>query len=168
MDYKDFKTFYKDNYLRAFHLALRILRDEEMGRDVVADAYESIWRQMAATGDERAANVSYLLTIVRNACLDALRKKKHKDAYAELMLKQAERTVDSQQAVMEHEQQVEMVMEALDQLTPRTQEIVRACYIDRKKYREAALLFQCSESAIRKHLQKALTFLRQKFKEQDF
>ena len=51
MDYKDFKTFYKDNYLRAFHLALRILRDEEMGRDVVAGAYESIWRQMTATGD---------------------------------------------------------------------------------------------------------------------
>lgn len=168
MDYNDFKTFYKDNYLRAFNLALCILRDEEAGRDVVADAFESVWRQMATTDGERVVHASYLLTIVRNASLDALRRKKHKDAYAELMLKQAERTVDSQQAVMEHEQKVAMVMDALDELTPRTQEIVKACYIDRKKYREAAQLFQCSESAIRKHLQKAVTFLRQKFKEEDF
>ncbi|MGN0280749.1 MAG: RNA polymerase sigma factor [Prevotella sp.] len=165
MDYDEFKTFYKDNYLHAFNLALRFLRDDEASRDVVADAFESIWKQVSADDKGRSANTSYLLTTVRNACLDHLRKRKIRDSYAELMLMQSERLADSQQVVMEHDQRVAMVMEALDELTPRTRQILEACYIERKKYKEAAELFQCSESAIKKHLHKAVSFLRQKFKE---
>lgn len=168
MDYDEFREFYKDNYMRAFNLALRFLRDDEAGRDVVADAFETIWKRVASGDTTKPVGVSFLLTVVRNACLDHLRKRKIRDSYSEMMLQQSETTTDSPQALLEHEQKVTMVMDALDELTPRTKQIVNACFIERIKYREAAELFKCSESAIKKHLQKAVAFLKQKFKEQDF
>lgn len=168
MDYTEFKAFYKDNYMRAFNLALRFLRDEEVGKDVVADAFESVWRHVSSSKDGCPATVFYLLTAVRNASLDQLRKRKIRDSYAELMIMQADRFADSQQVDIELEQKVTMVMKALDELPAKTRQIVYECYIERKKYREIAQLFNCSESAIKKHLKKAILFLRQKFKEEDF
>lgn len=59
-------------------------------------------------------------------------------------------------------------MDTLEELTPRTQQIVRLCYVERKKYREVAMELGISESAVKKHIMQALSYMRQKFRGHKF
>ncbi|MDY4645071.1 RNA polymerase sigma factor, partial [Prevotella sp.] len=52
--------------------------------------------------------------------------------------------------------------------TPRTRQILKLCYVERKKYREVAVELQISESAVKKHIMQALSYMRQKFRTRQF
>lgn len=67
-----------------------------------------------------------------------------------------------------HEEKIKAIMGALIELTPRTQQIVQLCYVEHKKYREVAAELDISESAVKKHIMQALSYMRQKFKGAEF
>ena len=67
-----------------------------------------------------------------------------------------------------HEEKIKAIMGALTELTPRTQQIVQLCYVEHKKYREVAAELDISESAVKKHIMQALSYMRQKFKDAEF
>ena len=72
MNKTGFEAFFKEKYSQAYFLALRILHDDEASKDVVADAFELVWRR---TQQEKIENISaYLMMSVRNVCLDYIRK----------------------------------------------------------------------------------------------
>lgn len=50
----------------------------------------------------------------------------------------------------------------MSNLKPSTRQILEACYIDKKKYREVAEEMNMSTSAVKKNLTKALNLLREK------
>ena len=164
MEHKQFETFFRANYNKAFFLALRLLHDEEASRDVVADSFEKVWGRME--GNKLNVNNldAYLLVVVRNMALEWLRKMELHDRYAKMELHHQERACIDQQTLTEREQRMAALMAALEELTPRTQTIVNLCYVERKKYREVAKELGISESAVKKHIMQALSFLRQKFK----
>ena len=60
------------------------------------------------------------------------------------------------------------IMEAVNLLTPRTQQVLKACYVERKKYKEVAEELNISKSAVKKHIMNALKTLREKFRNDDF
>lgn len=155
----DFEAFFKKNYSSAYYLALSIVHDEEASRDIVADSFEYLFAHSEDFSDSERRN--YLYVIVRNKCADHYRKKTVRDNYAEYVIHTAKKgeTGDWQ----EHEMMVEQVMEAINELTPRTREIITAHYIGRKKYYEVAEDLGISESAVKKHIMQALRFLRTKF-----
>ena len=45
MNKTGFEAFFKEKYSQAYFLALRILHDDEASKDVVADAFELVWRR---------------------------------------------------------------------------------------------------------------------------
>ena len=159
-----FESFFRGNYPKAFYLALRHLHDEEVCRDLVADAFEHVWKKVE-TSDEDIANMdSYLFTTVRNRCIGYLRKQQTVSKFAKMELHSMERCYEENFDFQRRELYIEEVMKALDELTPKTRHIVKACYGERKKYREVASELAISESTVKKHIMQALSFLRQKFK----
>ncbi|MBD9271926.1 MAG: hypothetical protein EGS53_03415 [Prevotella sp.] len=46
MDRQSFEKLFKDNYSKAYYLALRILHDNEVSKDVVSDAFELVWKRV--------------------------------------------------------------------------------------------------------------------------
>ena len=46
MDKASFEQLFRDNYGKAYYLALRILHDDEASKDVVSDAFELVWKRV--------------------------------------------------------------------------------------------------------------------------
>ena len=167
MEHSRFESFFRANYSKAYFLALRLLHDEDAGRDVVADSFEKVWLKAAENEDSIADLDSYLMTTVRNNSLEWLRRQQLHSRYARMEIHQLSKIADDISLTMEREQRQERLSEAMEELTPRTQPIVKACFVDRKKYREVAAELNISESGVKKHIVHALSFLRQKFKNSD-
>jgi len=67
------RTFVRRYQQRVFGLALTILHDRQGAEDVAQEAFVRVWRHAGAF-DARRGNVApWVLTITRNAALDALR-----------------------------------------------------------------------------------------------
>ena len=162
MDKASFEQLFRDNYGKAYYLALRILHDDEASKDVVADAFELVWRRLQASDVDKLS--SYLLTAVKNVCLDYIRKQNIRNRYVQASVQAVGKLSFNPEEVDLHEEKIQTIMRSLDELTPRTQQIVTMCYVQRKKYREVAEELGISESAVKKHIMQALSYMRQKFK----
>lgn len=166
MDKKCFEAFFKEKYSQAYFLALRILHDDEASKDVVADAFELVLRR---TKQEKVDNISaYLMTSVRNVCLDYIRKQNVRSHYVQASVLATEQLVHNPDQWDVREERIQAIMGSLDELTPRTRQILKLCYVERKKYREVAVELQISESAVKKHIMQALSYMRQKFRTRQF
>ena len=162
MDKVSFEQLFRDNYGKAYYLALRILHDDEASKDVVADAFELVWRRLQDSDVDKLS--SYLLTAVKNVCLDYIRKQNIRNRYVQASVQAVGKLSFNSEEVDLHEEKIQTIMRSLDELTPRTQQIVTMCYVQRKKYREVAEELGISESAVKKHIMQALSYMRQKFK----
>ena len=166
MGRQSFEKLFKDNYSKAYYLALRILHDDEASKDVVSDAFELVWRKLK---HEEVDNVSsYLLKTVRSACLDYIRKQDIRSKFVQASMRDIETKTPIFETWDIHEEKIQAIMDTLEELTPRTQQIVRLCYVERKKYREVAMELGISESAVKKHIMQALSYMRQKFRGHKF
>ena len=166
MDRKSFETLFREKYSQAYFLALRILHDDEASKDVVADAFELVWRR---TQQEKIDNISaYLMMSVRNVCLDYIRKQNVRNHYVLASVQATEQTIHNPDNWDVREEKIQAIMGSLDELTPRTRQILKLCYVERKKYREVAVELQISESAVKKHIMQALSYMRQKFRTRKF
>lgn len=162
MDKASFEQLFRDNYGKAYYLALRILHDDEASKDVVADAFELVWRRLQDSDVDKLS--SYLLTAVKNVCLDYIRKQNIRNRYVLASVQAVGKQSFNPEEVDLHEEKIQTIMRSLDELTPRIQQIVTMCYVQRKKYREVAEELGISESAVKKHIMQALSYMRQKFK----
>lgn len=162
MDKASFEQLFRNNYGKAYYLALRILHDDEASKDVVADAFELVWRRLQDSDVDKLS--SYLLTAVKNVCLDYIRKQNIRNRYIQASVQAVGKLSFNPEEVDLHEEKIQTIMRSLDELTPRTQQIVTMCYVQRKKYREVAEELGISESAVKKHIMQALSYMRQKFK----
>lgn len=161
VDKKAFERFFQEHYLKAYFLALRITQNAEASKDIVAESFELIWKN---SQDNSVDNLySYLFTIIRHQCTDFLRKKKVRDLYAESYLHTAERTSSNEEDTKEL--RISFIMSVMDELPPRTMEIMKACYVEHKKYKEVAERLGVTEHTIKKHIIKGLKYLRQRCKE---
>lgn len=81
-----FSTLYRATSPKLFGVALRILRREDWAEEVLQDCYLSIWNNASSYAAELSAPLTWMTSIVRNRCLDWLRRPRLElavDAYAE-------------------------------------------------------------------------------------
>lgn len=154
----EFERFFKENYSKIYYLALSLVHDDEAARDIVSDSFEYLFTHHADLKAAEACN--YLFVIVRHRCSDYFRKQVVHQRYSNFVNYTSERmdTMD----FLEHEDQVERILEMMKFLTPKTRDILEAHYIKGKKYSEVAVDFGISESAVKKHVMQALKFFRDK------
>ena len=135
---KTYETFFRHNYNDAYQQAFRLLRDEEACKDVVSDAFELLLRFYNSGMTERLT-ASYLISTV----------------------------TENDLIIQERKKQVDEIMNALDRLTPKTLRVMKACFVEKKKYREVAEEMGISKSTVKKHVMDALRRLREQFDNPD-
>lgn len=152
----EFEQFFKENYTRFFYFALHILDDEEVSRDIVADAFEYAWKNF------RKSDVgnwqTYIYSYIRNKCVDHFRHQSVKEKYADLYL---QTTQEADVGYEEQDERVEALQTILATLTPQTRLVLQECYINRKKYKEVADDLEISTNTVKKHIIKALKTIRE-------
>ena len=154
----DFDNAFRLYYEPLFHFARQFVADDDECYDIVSSAYETVWarRDSLEPGSVRPL----LYTIVRNRCLDFLRHTAHRQQYVEYVTLMTSRFV-SPEDLAERDDEQRVIRQILDDLGPPTNEILIACYINGKKYREVAKEMNISVATVKKHIGKALQLIRE-------
>jgi RNA polymerase sigma-70 factor (ECF subfamily) len=75
-----FEALYQGTSSKLFGVALRILRREDWAEEVLQECYVSIWKHSADYQLHLSAPMTWMTSIVRNRCLDVLRRPHVEDA----------------------------------------------------------------------------------------
>jgi RNA polymerase sigma-70 factor (ECF subfamily) len=74
-----FEVLYKSTSSKLFGVALRILRREDWAEEVLQECYVSIWKHCPDYQLQLSAPMTWMTSIVRNRCLDVLRRPNFED-----------------------------------------------------------------------------------------
>jgi RNA polymerase sigma-70 factor (ECF subfamily) len=144
----------------------------EDAENIIQDVFTSLWERR---GDlkRHVSLASYLFILIKNRCIDHLRRKKHADAGKRRM--QESFTYEQQMKLYSLEaldhtlisgSDIEQVItRAIDSLPPKCREIFILNKIDGKKYREIAEELHISVSTVENQMSIALRKLREQLKD---
>lgn len=155
---EEFDDIFKEYDAQLFIFARRFVDDVDDCRDLVNDVYEDVWIHFHDI--RRDSLRSYLYTDLRHKCVDFLRRKKTRMKYQELTLALADR-FDSLERIREMEERERIIKQTIDLLPDTTRTIFSLCYVEHRKYAEAAEELDVSVSTIKKHIVRALKLIRE-------
>ena len=152
IDKREFETIFRCHYDGMFRLARKMLGDDAESKDVVSDVFAHL---LDSGKDLRSDTLQgYLLTSVRNRCINLLVKKQRSQAVV----------VDLNVESTDHELLDDMYHYIDGQLPPLSQQVLRLRYQQGLKYREIAEALQVSEVTVHNHLSQSLKQLKDHFK----
>ena len=153
----EFDNFFMLYHSQLYYFAMQYITDEEEAHDIVSAAYEDLWRNFATV---KMSTVKQLLyTNVKNKCIDSLRRRKCHERYVEFTTIMSSDYISKHDSDKEYNEQI--IGEIMKKIEYPTVDILRACYIDGKKYREVADEMGISISTVKKHMVKALKIIRE-------
>ena len=79
-DQQAFARLYELSASRLFAVALKLLRRQDWAEEVLQEAFVNIWHHAGEYNATLAAPLTWMTTIVRNRCLDWLRRPKNEIA----------------------------------------------------------------------------------------
>ena len=155
----DIYSVYEQHRRPMMRLALRLLGDSDEANDVVSDVFAHIVERPAAI---RGNTASYLLSSVRNRCLNLLRHKRLSERVHKLL------PIGEDTAAEPETDETEDVLDAMLQfveteLTPQTRQVVRLRFQEQMSYRQISTHLGISEVAVYKHLAQAISRLKARF-----
>ena len=152
-----FDDLFKYNYRPLCLYALHYIQNVDLAEDIVQDSYASLWEKLQE-GDHVLNLKSYLYMMVRNRCLDHLRKKglpteslKPYDTYG---------IIDDDDA-QERAQTEARMWTAIDSLPEKCREVFILSKRDGLKYEEIAEELGLSVNTVRNQISKALKVLKE-------
>ncbi|WP_255539676.1 RNA polymerase sigma factor [Longitalea luteola] len=149
--YKDSEAFselYDRTYRKLFLFAKSLVGDAEEARDIVTDSFIKLWSHETSFSNMTHLQV-YLYKIIRNSCIDYLRRDKLR-IKIETQLSKAEIIHEN---VIERKYQeaelVTMLYERINQLPERMRQVFKLTYLDGYSRTEVAQMLNLSENTIR-------------------
>jgi RNA polymerase sigma-70 factor (ECF subfamily) len=125
----------------ALGVAVRVVRDRDLGEDIVHDAFVSAWQRIGSFDAERGGVRSWLLTIVRNRAIDRLRATRPSmdvtDADEQALLR-----TEADPTLVEAIQRMgsDELRAAVEQLPDEQRQAIELAYFGGHTYREIAVL----------------------------
>lgn len=177
---QQFKELFLSEYGRMYKAAYILLGDEDEAKDVVQDIFAKLWAGTVTIKEE--SQRTFLLTCVRNRCLNELSSKSHRarsngrvvrfEGNANLIARRRQNNelhglhefVDSES----DEELIEAVNRYVDErLTPQTSRIIKMHFNEDQSYKEISNSLGISLSAVNKHIVQGLRKLRSTFKNRE-
>ncbi len=153
---ESFDDLFRYNYRPLCLYALHYLQDADMAEDMVQESYTALWEKLQS-GTHVLNRKSYLYMMVRNRCLDHLRKKgipteslKPYDTYG---------IIDDDDA-QERSQTEARLWTAIDSLPEKCREVFILSKRDGLKYEEIAEELGLSINTVRNQISKALKMIK--------
>lgn len=154
----EIEQLYSDSYQRLLTMARLMLKDEKEAEDVVGDLFARLAEETITLPSERPE--SYLLTAVRNNCLDRIRRLSLRERM-ERRLSLSEPGASTENGDL---QRLKEMIDYAEMTFPRqTWRVFQLRFDEGLYYREIAEKLGISETSVYKHLAKALERLKEKF-----
>lgn len=164
-DLSAFEALYKRFHKRLYHFILRFVRERPLAEDILQETFLRIFKERK--GYRKTAHFStYLFTIGRNFCLDALKTREKRQVIdnQEDYVKKAMDLSNGPSGILEDAEMIEIVQREIQAL-PRDQ---RAVLLLNKysglSYEEIAQIAESTPSAVKQQVYRAMLSLRQKLK----
>ena len=157
---QQFKELFLSEYGRMYKAAYILLGDEDEAKDVVQDVFAKLWAGTIPLKEE--SQRTFLLTCVRNRCLNIIAHRQTKQEAIRLLTSEAiaSETYD--------DEIIEMVNRYVDEkLTPQTSRIIKMHFDEDQSYKEISNSLDISLSAVNKHIVQGLRKLRSTFKSRE-
>jgi RNA polymerase sigma-70 factor (ECF subfamily) len=145
---------------RLFLLAIRMIENREEARDIVNNAFLKLLEQKQSSNAQQNIN-AYLFTIVKNSCIDYLRRSatarnnKEHFLFALEQVDEKDLLEDDTLALV-----LNKIYTEIEKLPPGCKEVFKLSYIDELKNREIAEKLQITEKTVRNQISKARKILR--------
>ena len=154
------EQLFRSEYGRMYRAAYLLLGDEEEAKDAVQDIFAQLWTGSISLRQESVR--TFLLTCIRNRCLNLIAHRKTVQGTAQTFLPEA---VDDGTHDDELLQAIEDYID--HRLTPQTSRIIRMHYDEEQSYKEISGTLGISLSAVNKHIVQGLRKLRSTFKDRE-
>ena len=137
-----------------------LLGDEDEAKDVVQDVFAKLWAGTIPLKEE--SQRTYLLTCVRNRCLNIIAHRQTQQEAIKLLTPEAIAEENHDDEI------VEMVNRYVDEkLSPQTSRIIKMHFDEDQSYKDISSSLGISLSAVNKHIVQGLRKLRSTFKDRE-
>ena len=155
-DSRKLEALFRQHYRQMYRLASLLLHDDAESKDVVHDIFARLLDDSRPLREETAE--TYLLTCVRNQCLNVIRGRKIQERVERLYLLDLDTTILPADRLNE---ELKVLNRGVDLLEPPVcRDIILLHFRDGITFREIALRLGVSETTVYKHLRRALSQLR--------
>lgn len=142
--------------------AYSIVQDRDSAEDIVQNSFLLAWQHLPGLRETGALR-PWLMRIVVNQCISLKRRIARsttflRQSFSEYEIEQASQIADHAEGRMERKWDL---AQAISQLTPKQQMVIRFHYYQGMTLPEISQKFQISENTLKKRLQAALSHLRQ-------
>ena len=161
-DQSKLEKLFRQHYRQMYRLATMLLHDDAESKDVVHDIFAHLLRESQDLREETAEH--YLLTSVRNRCLNVIRSRQIQERVEHLYLLDLDTNITPTERL---EEELEALYKGIDQLEPPVcRDIIMQHFRDGITFKEIANRLGVSETTVYKHLRRALNQLRTQLKKQ--
>lgn len=155
----DIEQLFKAHYAQMHRLAVALLHDDDLARDIVHDVFASLLdgtTQILITG-------GYLLKAVRNRCLNHIRDCEiHQRIADRYFLENEEYDTED----WPDEETIARIYSLIrNDISPQARRVMELRFSDGLPFSKVAAAMGISETAVYRHLSHALTIIRQKLNE---
>ena len=161
-DRKVLEKLFKQHYRQMYRLAVILLHNDAESKDVVHDIFARLLDDHRDLREETAE--SYLLTSVRNRCLNVIRSRQIQERVEHLYLLDVDTTIIPMERLDEELKTLHKGIGLLE--PPVCRDIITQHFRDGVTFKEIARRMGVSETTVYKHLRRALSQLRTHFKDQ--
>ena len=145
-----------------YRMATILLHDDVESKDVVHDVFARLLDDHCDLRENTAE--SYLLTSVRNRCLNVIRNRQIQERIEHLYLLDLDTTIMPTDRL---EEELNTLYKGIDLLEPPVcRDIIMQHFRDGMTFKEIACRMNVSETTVYKHLRRALSQLRTQLKKQ--
>jgi RNA polymerase sigma-70 factor (ECF subfamily) len=123
---------------KLFGICLRLLGSEAEAEEALQETYVTVWRKAAMFDSAKASAITWLAVLARNKAIDRLRVRKPRPTAG---LDEAAEIADpgaSALDLLENAQEGHRLAGCLDELEPRTGDMIRAAFLDGATYPDLA------------------------------
>ena len=160
-DQEAFQKLFFEFYPSLCVFATKYIDSQEAAEDIVQTAFLKLWKNRKKIVIESSFR-NFLLTIVRNGCLDYLRKEDVKNRY---MRKEIDTTLPSLEEIYTLNELEEKIENALKKLHPHVRNTFVMNRFEKMTYKEISQKMNLSHKTIEKYIGMALRCLRVELKD---
>ena len=161
-DKKRLESLFRQHYRQMYRLATLLLHDDAESKDVVHDIFARLLDDSHQIKEETAE--AYLLTCVRNRCLNVIRSREIQERVQRLYLLDLDTTVTPAERFHEEFKALYKGISLLE--PPVCRDIILQHFRDGITFKEIASRLSVSETTVYKHLRRALSQLRTQLQKQ--
>jgi len=154
-----FTTLYHRHGSRLHAHLLRMIRSEELSREILQEIFMKIWEYRDRIDVDKPFG-AFLYRIAENKVYDHFRKIAREKRLAGSLLAASLVSHTDTEDRMLYQESVGLINRAIDQLPPARKQIYLLCKIEGRSYEEIAGMLGVSTSTVNDHIVKANRFLK--------